>query len=99
MSSYWHYFPQWLPYQFRFGLATVSNLTKSFVPSAHFVEKRVQNIRSDSFRVYVMSDDFAQSHSDLDCMFVSVPLGSRPGSLSPSLDNPAFFHGGTHSGF
>lgn len=46
-----------------------------------------------------MSDDFVESHSDLDCMFVSVPLGTGPGSLPESLDNPASFHRGTHSGF
>jgi hypothetical protein len=63
------------------------------------MEKYVQNIRTDSFRVFVLSDDFAQSHSDLDCKFVSFPLGTGPGSLPESLDNPAFFHDGTHSGF
>ena len=77
----------------------VSNLTKSFVLSAHSVEKRMQNIRTDSFRVFVMSDDFAQSHSDIYCMFVSVPLGTGPKSLPESLDNPALFRGGTHSEF
>ncbi|MGB4783236.1 MAG: hypothetical protein WAQ77_00855, partial [Candidatus Acidiferrum sp.] len=50
----------------------------------------MQNIRTGSFRDYVMSDDFAQSHSDLDCMFVSVRRDTRPGSLPP--DNPVFFH-------
>jgi len=33
----------------------------------------MQNIRTDSSRVSVMSDDFAPSHCDLDCMFVSIP--------------------------
>jgi hypothetical protein len=47
----------------------------------------------------VISCDFAQSHSDLDCMFVPVRHGTRPGSLPESPDNPAFFRGGTHSGF
>ncbi len=88
-----------VPYLFRFGWAAVSNLTKSFVLSAHSVENRVQNIRTESFRVFVMSDDFAQRHSALDCKFVSVLLGAGPGGLSESPDNPAFFHRGTHSGF
>jgi hypothetical protein len=57
MSSYRHHFPQWLPNLFRFGWAIVPNLTKSFVLSAHSVEKRMQNIRTGSFRVFVMSDD------------------------------------------
>jgi len=78
-------------------LATLCNLAKSFVLSVQFVEKRLQNIRTDSLRVFVMSDDLAQSHPGLDCVFVPVPLGSGPKSLhASSLDNPAFFHGGTH---
>jgi hypothetical protein len=59
----------------------------------------MQDIRSDSLRIYLVSDDFAQSHSGLDCMFVSIRLGTGPGDLPESLDNPAFFHGGTRSGF
>jgi len=81
MCSYRHHFPQWVPNLFRYGLAAVSNLPKSFVLSAHFVEKRVQNIRTDSSRVFVMSDDFTHSHSDLHFKFVSVPFGIGPGSL------------------
>jgi len=76
-----------------------SNLTKSFVLSAHFVEERMQNIRTDSFRVFVMSDDFARNHSDLNRMFLPVTYRGGPKSLPESLDNPALFHGGIHSGF
>jgi hypothetical protein len=82
---------------FWFGI--VSNLIKSFVLNARSMEKRVQNIRTDSLRVFVMSDDFAQCHSDLDCKFVSVPPGTSPKSLPEALGNPAFFRGGSHSGF
>src|ERR1700674_1143409 len=92
-------FPQRVPYLFPPGWATVSNLAKSFVLSVHTVEKRMHSIRTDPFRVLVMPDDFAQSYSDLGCMFVSFPLGTGPGSLSESLDNPAIFQDGTHSGF
>jgi hypothetical protein len=65
----------------RFGWAIVLSLTKSFVLSAHSVVKRMQNISTDSSRVSVMSDGFAQSHSDPNCMFVSIPLGTGPGKL------------------
>jgi len=70
-----------LVYLFPFGWATLLSLTKSFVLSAHSVEERMQNIRTDSSRVSVMSDDFAHSRSALDCMFVPIPTGTGPGSL------------------
>jgi hypothetical protein len=74
--------PQWVGISASFGWATVLSLTKSFVLSAQSVVKRMQIIRTDSFGVSVMFDDFAQSHSDHDCMFVSIPIGTGPGSLS-----------------
>jgi len=63
------------------------------------MEKRMHGIRTHSFRVRVMFDDFAQSHSDLNRMF--LPFTYRGGTESPpeSLDNSAFFCGGTRSGF
>jgi len=72
--------PQWAGISNSFWLGHCFSRTKSFVFSAHSVEERMQNIRTDSSRVSVMSDDFAQSHSDLDCMFVSIPVGTGPES-------------------
>ncbi len=63
------------------------------------MEKRMQNTSADCLTISVTSGDFARNHSDLNCMFLSVT--HRGGAKSPpeSLDNPAFFHAGTHSGF
>ncbi len=53
----------------------------------------------DCLRISVTSGDFARNHSDLNRMFLLVTHRGGPKSLPESLDNPAFFHGGTHSGF
>lgn len=96
-SSYRHLFPQWAPYLFRSGRAAVSDLTKSFVLSAHSVEEGVQNTGVDSLRISVTAGDFAQN-SDLNRVF--LPISHRGGPSPPeSIDNPVFFHGRTHSGF
>jgi len=73
--------------------------TKSFALSTHSVEKHMQIIKTDSSGVFVMSDDFAQNHSDLDCVFVSVRVGTGPRSLPESPGNLSVFHVGTHSRF
>ncbi len=99
MSSYRHHLPAMGPYLFRFGWATVSNLTNSFVLSAHCVEKRMQNTSVNYLTISVTSGDFARNHSDLNRMFLPVTYRVGPKSLPGSLDSPAFFHGGTHSGF
>jgi len=88
-------FPQRVPDQFRFGRATISSLTKSFVLSTHQVEKRVQHIRTDSLRV-VTSD--ARDHSDLNSIFLLITCRGAPNS-SPEFDNPASFPCRTHAGF
>jgi hypothetical protein len=75
-------FPQWVADLFRFGSAAELKLTKSFVFSAQPVVKRMQKHQDWLVRVQVMSDRFAQSHSDLDCMFVSSRFCGGPGSLS-----------------
>jgi len=63
------------------------------------MEKRVQNIITDSLKTLATPDDCARNHSDLNLMFLPVTYRGGPKSLPESLDNPAFFHGGTHSGF
>jgi len=73
--------PQWAGKSNKFWLGHHSGRTKTFVLSAQSVVKRMQNIRTDSSRVAVMSDDFAQSNSDLACMFVSIPVRTGPESL------------------
>ena len=79
------------------ALAPISPLLPTAL-CAHPLENSVQNIRTDSFTVFVMSNDFAQSHSAPHCKLVSVPAGIGPKSPPESLDNPAAFHNGTHSG-
>ena len=47
----------------------------------------------------VTSDDLARNDSGLNRMFLPVTRRGGPKSLPESLDDPAFFHCGTHSGF
>jgi len=62
------------------------------------MEKHMQNVSFDRLRISVASGDFARNHSDLNRLFLPVTDRGGPKSLSESLDNPVFFHGGTHSG-
>jgi hypothetical protein len=56
-------------------------------------------IRTPLIQSWTPSDDFARNHSDLNRMFLPITRRGGPKSLPESLDNPVFFHGGTHSGF
>ena len=59
----------------------------------------MHNTSVDRIRVPTVSGDIARNHSDLNRMFLPVTRGDGPKSLPEPLDNPDFFHGGTHSGF
>jgi hypothetical protein len=83
-------FPQWVR-------KLQSKRNKSFALSSNSVEERMQNIRTDAWGVWGMSDDLAQICFDLDCKFVSFCLWPPPRGLSESPDNSTFL--GTHSGF
>jgi len=89
--------PHW-PNLFLSGWAVVLSLTKSFALSAQSAVKRMQIIGIDSSRVSVMPDDFAQSHSDLICMFVSISFDTGPGKLPQSIAIGDPFHGWTCAG-
>jgi len=79
------------------GVRRLMKLIKPFVLTAHSVAKLVHNIRTDPWEVWGISDSSAQVHSVLDSKFVPLRCGTRPGSLSKSLDNATFF--GTYSVF
>jgi hypothetical protein len=59
----------------------------------------MQNTGVDCLRISVTPGDFARNHSDLNRMLLPVTHRSGSKSLPEFLDNPAFFHGGTHPGF
>jgi len=73
--------PLW-KYLFRSGGTDSLNRTKSFTLCAPSVVKRMQNINAGSPGASVMSDDFAQTHSDPVCMFVSVSFDGSPNRLA-----------------
>src|SRR5437016_606371 len=81
-----------------FWLASASDIAKSFVVSS---TQRTSTCKTSepTHSELVTSGGFARNHSDLNRMFLRVTHGGGPKSLFESLDHPAFFHGGTHSGF
>src|SRR5712692_2270318 len=67
--------------------------------ATHSMEKHMQKVITDSIRMLATPNDCARNHSDLNRMFLPITHRGGPKSLPESLDNPAFFRGGTHSGF
>ena len=70
-----------------------SNIAEKLRCNAYRIRTRL--IRSRA----ISDDDFARDHSDLNRMFLPITHRGGPNSLVDFLDSPAFFHGGTHSGF
>jgi hypothetical protein len=58
----------------------------------------MQSTSVDHIRVPAVFGGFARGHPHLHCVFLPVTLAGAA-SVSEAFDNPAFFDGGTHSGF
>ena len=86
-----HSVPFWLAQLIQASLNRLCSVQRHGRPHATHQSRLIQS--------RAISDDFAQSHSDLVRMFLRVTRHGGPKSPQGSLDNPAFFHGGTHSGF
>src|SRR3989442_15076327 len=81
-----------------FWLASASNIAKSFVVSST-LRTNTCKTSEPTHSELVTSGGFARNHSDLNRMFLPVTYRGGPKSLFEPLDNPAFFHRGTHSAF
>jgi len=72
----------------RFDTATDSNLAKAFAHSTPVVDKRMQIVSTDSFKVELVSHGFAQRHFGLNRVFLPVAHRGSPKSLPESIGNP-----------
>ncbi len=66
---------------------------------ADFVDKPLQDIELSRLPILVTCGDCPRNHTELNRVFLPVTHRGGPKGPGKSLDNPAFFHGGTHPGF